>query len=114
MDDCEICEVPQPLQDEDKWFGLTKRQLLIVLLGILLTASVILFFALLSVYLIGVVFGVLILGISIFIAAYEVEPEKYIYGCGLHLEIILLRLLKKRLFKRNRRVYTRHYNDEVK
>lgn len=114
MDDCEVCEVPQPLQDEDKWFGLTKRQLLIILIGILLTAGFILFFAIFSFYLIGVVLGILILGISIFIAAYEVEPEKYIYGCGLHLEIILLRLLKKRLFKRNRRIYTRHYKGEEK
>lgn len=110
----EAYEVPDEFRDEDKWFGLTKRQWAI--LGPVALIVVILVIATISAGLtlfLPIVFilcGVLILA-GIIVAFFEMPYHWYLFGSGFKIERILFRILRKKLSKKSKTIYTKHYDN---
>lgn len=109
--DYSVSEVPEPLKDEDKWFGMTKRQLAILLPCALVCIGLTTFFSGFHMYLVGIALSVVIMGGAVFITFYSIGPDKYLYGCGLKIEVVLFRIIKKKL-PWNKKVYTRINEEE--
>ena len=93
--------VPDPLKDEDKWLHLTKRQMLIITVPLLLAVGIIKLTIALS-----------ILRFTGTILIIEVPPEKYLFGSGNKLEIIAFRLLLKKL-PMNKKIYTKNLDNGI-
>ena len=111
-----VHEVPDKLKDEDKWFKLTVRQLAIIAptLVILLLINIAVFnSALRSVFPLFVIISGIILTLAVVVAFFEMPDDKYMFGSGLKFEVIAIRLIKKR-FKKNKKIYTKHYNNGIK
>lgn len=105
-----VHEVPRPLQDEDKWFKLTKRQWVIVLPAMVISIVLLRFFFKMHLLPIGIAATVLIMCIAVIMAWFELPPEKYLFGTGIKLDKLVLRLLKKQLPK-NKVIYTKNYDN---
>lgn len=109
-------EVPNEFKDENKWFRLTIRQwiiigpitLLVVMCNIAVFTSPFRF--LLPVTLI---FGGCIVITAALIAAFPMPKDKYLFGGGMHMEVILFRLLKKKLWF-EKKIYTKYCNNDYK
>lgn len=108
-----VHEVPRPLRDEDKWFKLTKRQWAIVLPAVILSVLIIKLFHAVHLLPVGVALTVIILCVAIILAWFELPPEKYLFGTGVKIEKLVLRLLRKRLPK-NKKIYTKNYDNGYK
>lgn len=102
--------VPDPLQDEDKWLGLTKRQLLIILLPLMLAVVLIKVSVSLGLLPIGIFLVVVLLVMTGTFLLVEVPPEKYLLGSGNKLEKIAFRLLIKKL-PINKKIYTKNLDN---
>ena len=102
--------VPDPLQDEDKWLYLTKRQLLIVLLPLALAVVIIKVTASIGLLPIGIFLVVALLVITGAFLLIDVPPEKYLLGSGNKLEKIAFRLLIKKL-PMNKKIYTKNLDN---
>lgn len=102
--------VPAPLQDEDKWFKLTKRQWVIMLPAIALIVLMIKETIAIRILPIGVALSVLILILALCLAFFELPPEKYLFGSGVKMEKLFIRIVRKRLPK-NKVIYTKNYNN---
>lgn len=108
-----VHEVPRPLQDEDKWAKLTKRQWVICLPALVLIYLSVTFFYKIKMLPIGIALSVVILCLAVILAFLELPPEKYLFGTGVKLEKLAIRLIKKRLPK-NRKIYTKNYENGCK
>lgn len=103
-------KVPEPFQDEDKWFWLTKRQLLILIPVIVLCIGIIVVTFKWHILPIGIILSVILLILAIGVMVAKMPPEKYLFGSGLRMETLALRLLRKQL-PSNKKVYTRFYEN---
>ena len=105
--------VPDPFEDEDKWFFLTKRQWLILLPPVtLLVLSIVGMLAIGLAILLPFVIIVLVMvciGAAI-IAFFDMPQNWYIFGGGQRIEKILFRLLKKTR-KSSKKIYTKHFDN---
>lgn len=109
-------EWPEEFKDEDKWVYLTKRQWLIVGIGVFIDFLWIGLFILLKLtFLLPVVFipAVVILAAAFVIAVFPVPDNWYLYGSGLNIEVVLFRLLKKKR-KKEKVIYTKHYDNNFR
>lgn len=102
-------EIPAEYKDEDRWWKFTKRQLVYVGLAAGLDY---LFFCLLSPF--GLIFPIILIDvfITLFLLAIALIPmpsSMYLYGGGMMLETILLRLILRRM---NRVIYTKNYDEK--
>ncbi len=98
---------PEEFRDEDKWLFFTKRQWLIIIVGILLGGLIALPFILLGLtFLIPVLLVVvcLIELCAVLIALKPVPTRFYLFGAGEWMENILFRWLKKQR-KSSKKIY---------
>ena len=102
--------VPDPLQDEDKWLHLTKRQMLIIIVPLLLAAGIIKLTIALGILPLGIFLAVALFILTGTVLIIEVPPEKYLFGSGNKLEIIAFRLLVKKL-PMNKKIYTKNLDN---
>lgn len=99
---------PEEFRDEDKWVFLTKRQWIIIGIGVLIGAGIVGLFYLLG---LGAIVQIaFILAALVFIAAvltaFIPMPERfYLFGGGVRLEILLFRLIKHK-WKGSRVIWT--------
>lgn len=104
--------VPDPLKDEDKWLHLTKRQMLIITVPLLLAVGIIKLTIALGILPLGIFVTVVLLILTGTILIIEVPPEKYLFGSGNKLEIIAFRLLLKKL-PMNKKIYTKNLDNGI-
>lgn len=104
--------VPDPLQDEDKWMHLTKRQMLMIMAPLLLGIGIIKITGMLGLLPLGIFFVVVLVVITGAFLLVDVPPEKYLFGSGNKLEIIALRLFIKKL-PMNRKIYTKNLDNGI-
>lgn len=111
--DYSVHKVTDQFQDEDKWFYLTKRQIAIILPAILICGGILVTTFKWNILPVGIVLTVIILMFTGVLVLANVPDNKYLFGSGLKMEVILLRLIKKR-FKKNQVIYTNNYDNEYK
>lgn len=103
-------KVPRPLRDEDKWLKLTKRQLLIVLICVMVTIGLVSLTASLHIWPLGVALSILFDIAGGGIILFEIPPEKYLFGSSTKLEILLYRIIRKKM-PWNQEVYTPNFDE---
>lgn len=109
----DVHEVPRPLNDEDKWFKLTKRQWLIMFPAILLSFFVIRFTYRIGFLPIGIALSVIFVICAFCLAFVELPPEKYLFGTGFKLEKLAIRIIRKKMPK-NKKIYVKNYENGYK
>lgn len=85
------------LKDEDKWLGFTKRQLPYVLVAIYLIIQIVKFTYSIHMILIGGFIATAIAMAAFLLCKYEINPNKYLKGGGYGIDIILFRMLIRKL-----------------
>lgn len=104
--------VPDPLQDEDKWLYLTKRQWLIIILPLLLSLLILKITHVIGLLPLGIFLTVVLLIVTGAFLLIDVPPEKYLLGSGNKLEKIAFRLLIKKL-PQNKKIYTKNLDNGI-
>lgn len=109
-------EVPDEFQDEDKWFLLTKRQWVVLAPSVVTT--IFLIGTLIKAHLAAtILFPIVLTGCILFILAslvvafFDVPDNWYLYGGGMKIERVLFRVLRKKIDRRSKVVYTKHYDN---
>ncbi len=104
--------VPSPLRDEDKWYKLTKRQWAIMLPAVLVALGMGVFLHKLHLTPVAIAFGVIVVVGAGFMAFMELPKEKFMYGTGVKLEMILFRIIYRKLPK-NKKIYTKNLDNGI-
>lgn len=104
--------VPRPLQDEDKWFKLTKRQWVVALPCILIIAGVLKLTYSLHLLPIGVAVSVTVLALGIVLIFVEMPQEKYLFGGGYKLDVLFMRLVRCRIFRKPK-IYCKNLDNDI-
>ena len=107
--------VPREFKDEDKWFRFfTKTQLLIVGVGLGICA---LFFIIMSPFGLivpAIILSVIVLTICGLLAFLPMPSNKYLYGGGFPIYVIVMRILRK-IFVTKKQIYLKNIpEDEVR
>lgn len=85
------------LRDEDKWLGLTKKQLVYALIAVFLIINIVKFTYKVNLIFFGGFFSTAI-GIAAFLLCkYEVDKKKYLKGGGYGIDVILVRMIVRKL-----------------
>lgn len=101
-------KIPKPFKDEDKWFKLTKKQILYLTAGGFLAVGAIKVFSMMHIAIIGWVVGISILLFAILLSSVAMPLDKYIIGGGIRLEILAVRVITKKTSRR-RNLYIKNY-----
>ena len=104
-------KIPKPFQDEDKWFKLTKKQIVYFAAGGFLAVGFVKLFGTVGLSLIGWVCGIVVLLAAVLLSSVSMPLDKYIIGGGIRLEILAVRVLTKRLPQR-RVLYIKNYEKQ--
>lgn len=100
-------KVPGELKDEDKWFRFfTKNQLVAALVVLIVDWRLIVFTSKLHIVIIGFIIAILLTIVSALVILCKMPSNKHLYGGGFGLHILLLRVLNRKLRKKNKVVYT--------
>ena len=102
--------VPAPLRDEDKWWKLTKRQWIIILPSVLLALGICALMKALHMLPIGIAIAVLIVMGAGVVARMELPEEKYLYGSGVKLETLIIRIVWRKT-PGNKKIYTKNLDN---
>ena len=102
--------VPDPLQDEDRWLHLTKRQMLVIIVPLLLSIGVIKVTNTIGILPLGIFFTVVLMILTGVFLWIDVPSEKYLFGSGNKLEKIAFRLFIKKL-PMNKKIYTKNLDN---
>lgn len=101
----------QGFNDEDKYLKLTKRQWVIILLGVFIAIPIIRITYATNIVAVGIFLSIMI-GLSFTAVALIPLPiDKYLWGGGNRMEVILLRVFIRKFIKRE--VYVKNYETEV-
>lgn len=101
-------DIPQEFSDEDRWqlgrFSFSKKSFIVLLSGFGVTYMLFKIMSFIHASTVGVILGITLTVIAVFLSMFPMPESDYIKGGGLTLDIILLRKLVRR---RNRIVYTK-------
>ena len=104
--------VPREFKDEDKWFRFfTKTQLLIVGVGAGISAVIFFIFSLLELFVPALIITVIVMALSGLLAFLPMPNNKYMYGGGYPVYVIVLRLVNK-LFIAEKCIYVKYDESE--
>lgn len=102
-------KVPTPFSDEDKWFKLTKRQIVILLIAVVISIGICTLAKGFGVLPLGIMISTAVVVVAGFICFMELPDDKYMFGTGVKLEILALRVIVKKF---NRVIYSKNYDNE--
>lgn len=103
--------IMKPLKDEDRWFKFfTKKQLVFVIIGGVLSAIIASFFRSLGLTVVGIVLVEIIMVCVMVMAFLKLPYDKYLIGGGRQAYEIVWRLIVKRM-PSSRVIYTKNYED---
>lgn len=102
-------KIPKPFKDEDKWFKLTKKQIVYLACGGAIAAGSVRLFSMLGLSLVGWVGCLVVMLIAVLLSSVSMPLDKYIIGGGIRLEILAIRMLTKR-FSGRRVLYIKNYD----
>lgn len=104
-------KIPRPFKDEDIWFRwFTKKQLMYLVVFGGVGILVLFISAIINMVVIGGVFCVLCLALGIIIPRFDVPDDKYLWGGGMPLETIFIRIVIKKISKKV--MYIKCHNKE--
>ena len=105
-------KTPAPFKDEDKWLKFfTKRMLAYLSCGAFIAFQCFMFFHGLGLSVIGLILAIL----SIMFAGVlllTMPADKYLFGGGKKIDVLLYRIIRKRFFKKHRVIYVKNYSRE--
>ena len=105
-------KVPREFKDEDKWFRFfTKTQLFIVGIGLGICAVIFLIFSLVGMLIPPLVISSIIMPLAGLLAFLPMPNNKYIYGGGYPLYVVVRRLINKK-FLQQKVVYVKQDESE--
>lgn len=99
--------------DEDKYWKLTKTQIIYAVMGLALGLLVFSLFNAMGIVILrilGVIFTILLVCAGIAIGGLTIPNSKYLRGGGLRMDKYLIRKIKKRFMKRYHVLYTKNIN----
>lgn len=100
-------ETPAELQDEDKIFIFTKKQVGLGSVVIILGIGIIALFVSLHMAIIGIVLGMIVIVVGVFSVLFKIPEDKYLFGTGNTIMSIGYRIIRRRIGK-NRCIYVRN------
>ncbi len=105
-------KIPKQFKDEDRWFKFfTKKQLLILGIGIALSMAVLAITSAIHLTGIGIICLVLNLAVSACLAFVPMPADRYLLGGGYPLLTIVLRLINKYLIE-PKVLYVKNYEKQ--
>ncbi len=100
-----VYRITREFKDEDKWFRFfTKTQLLIMGIGVGISAVFFLIFSRFGQYRIPIIISVIVLLICGLLSFFTVPESRYLYGCGYPAYQIIIRLFRK-YFVNKKKIY---------
>lgn len=99
--------------DEDKYWKLTKTQIIYAVMGLaigLLVFSLFNAMGIVILKILGVIFTILLVCAGVAIGGLTIPNSKYLRGGGLRMDKYLIRKIKKRFMKRYHVLYTKNIN----
>lgn len=105
-------KTPGELKDEDKWFKFfTKKQLVIAIVVLIIDWNIAVIFNKIHLIVIGITLDILITIIMAIITLFPMPQSKYIFGGGMPLYRLVLRIILRKTF--NRKIYTTMSDEEI-
>lgn len=105
-----VYKKPPQLQDEDKYGPFTKTQIVYIVVTLLLCAGIFLFSKMFYLEIVGMAIDMLLIEIA-FLMNCKMPSEKYLFGGGIKIETLLLRIVKKKL-KKYKVIFVKNYKKE--
>lgn len=106
-----VYKIPKPFKDEDLWFKFfTKTQLLALAIALLVGAVPLIALSKIGLFPLGLIFFLLIVGGTAACFMFDMPEDKYLFGGGEKIAIIVFRILRKKIF--GRFVYVKNYDKE--
>ena len=100
-----VFKIDKPLRDEDKWLGMTKKQLLYLIITALLSINILRIAYAMHLIIIGIVAVILLIVFVALLCFIKIPYKNYLTGGGLTAEQFFLRFIHRRR-KCNRKVYS--------
>lgn len=104
-------KIPRPIQDEDKWLKLTKKQWLYTGIGIVIAYAAFQVFCAMHMDLLAYVIALISIGFFFTIGTFKMPEDKYIIGGGTKLDVLAKRLIVKQ-FKKYKVLYIKNYGGQ--
>ena len=105
-------KVPREFKDEDRWFRFfTKTQLLIMGVGAGISAAFFLLFSIIGLFVPALILTVIIMALAGLLAFLPMPNNKYLYGGGFPIYVIVRRLFMK-LFIRPKSLYIKFEQED--
>lgn len=104
-------KIPRPFKDEDKWFGLTKKQWLFIGIGVGIACLAFKIFTVIHMEILAYIVAVIAIGVCFIIGTFKMPDDKYIIGGGTKLDVLAKRLLVKSL-KKYKVLYIKNYGGD--
>lgn len=100
-------KIPRELQDQDLWLKFfTKKQLLICAVALAACIGICILFNSLGIVIIGVIISLFIIITTVAILFLKMPQRRHMHGGGYGLDVLAARVIKKKLFNRNKYIYT--------
>ena len=106
-------KVPRELQDEDKWFKFfTIPQLATALVVLLIDWRIVSFLARFHMEIVGIALAILLTILCGTVILFKMPNNKHLYGGGVPLQTLAFRIIRRKLFSKEKTVYTSCINDK--
>jgi len=100
-------KIPRELQDQDLWFKVfTKKQLLISVISLAACIGICIVANTMGILIIGVVISLFIIILTGALLFLKMPQKKHMNGGGYGLDVLAIRVLRKKLLKKNKYIYT--------
>ncbi len=100
-----VSKIDKPLRDEDKWLGMTKKQLLYLIITAVLSINILRITNAMHLFIVGIIEVILLIIFVALLCFVKIPYKNYLTGGGLTAEQFFLRCVHRRR-KCNRKVYS--------
>ena len=105
--------IPREMKDEDKWFKFfNSNQLLWIVIFGVMAFVVYIPFKIIHLEIIGMVLSVVLIGMGILLPRLDMPADKYLWGGGMTLKTLAIRILTKLVVKERRVLYISNSKQE--
>ena len=100
-------KVPRELQDEDKWFKFfTKKQLATAIVIIFIDWQIVTFFYNIHMVIVGITLALFFTIVCGAVVSLKMPNNRHLHGGGVGLDALAIRIMKRKLIKKNKIIYT--------